>query len=59
MLKGKAKRKAVGGKATMFAGICPLVKESLCKVSVLDSSACSRKGLEPASPSGVGKICLR
>lgn len=57
-LKGKAERKAVGGKATVFAGICPSVKESLSKVSVLDSSAYSLKGLEPVILSGAGKICL-
>ena len=48
----------MGGKATVFAEICPSVKESLCKVSVPDSSAYSLKGSEPVILSGPGKSCL-
>lgn len=59
-LKGKAKRKAVGGETTVFAGVCPSVREaSPLKVAVPDSSAYSPKGLEPGILSAAGKICLR
>lgn len=57
-IKGKAKKKAVRGKTTAFAGICPSMKESLFKVSVPDSSGYSLKGLEPVILTETGKICL-
>lgn len=56
-LKGKARRKAVGRKTTVFAAVCPSMKASLLKVSIPDSSANSLKGLEPVILSAAGKIC--